>query len=69
MSTVVEIEDAIKKLPREEAHRLWDWFLDYFEDELEGSEDCKKEIEEGRREIAMGGCRLSIGAGAAILRP
>ena len=57
MSTIVEIENAIKKLPREEAHRLWDWFLDYFEDELEVSEEFKKEIEQGRREIAGGGCR------------
>ena len=57
MSTIVEIEDAIKKLPREEAHQLWDWFLDYFEDELEVTADFKKEIEEGRREIAGGSCR------------
>ena len=57
MSTIVEIEDAIKKLPREEAHQLWDWFLDYFEDELEVSEEFKKEIAEGRREIADGQCR------------
>ena len=57
MSTVTEIEDAIKKLPSEDAHRLWDWFLDYFEDEMEVSEDFKKEIEEGRREIAEGRCR------------
>ena len=57
MSTIVEIEDAIKKLPRGEAHQLWDWFLDYFEDELEVTADFKKEIEEGRREIAGGGCR------------
>ena len=57
MSTIVEIEDAIKKLPREEAHRLWDWFLDYFEDELEVTADFKREIEEGRREIAAGSSR------------
>jgi hypothetical protein len=57
MSTLVEIEDAIRKLPREEAHRLWDWFLDYFEDELEVTDEFKREIEEGRREIAEGGCR------------
>ena len=57
MSTIVEIEDAIKKLPRDEAHRLWDWFLDYFEDELDVTAEFTKEIEEGRREIAEGGCR------------
>ena len=57
MNTIVEIEDAIKKLPREEAQQLWDWFLDYFEDELEVTADFKKEIEEGRREIAGGSCR------------
>ena len=57
MSTVAEIENAIKKLPREEAHQLWDWFLDYFEDELEVTGEFKKEIEEGRREIAEGDCR------------
>ena len=54
MSTVAEIEDAIKSLPREEAHQLWDWFLDYFEDELEVTGEFKKEIEAGRREIAEG---------------
>ena len=57
MSTIVEIEDAIKKLPRAEAYQLWDWFLDYFEDELEVTADFKREIEEGRREIAGGSCR------------
>ena len=57
MSTVAEIEEAIKKLPQEEAHRLWDWFLDYFEDELTVTAEFQKEIEEGRREIAEGGCR------------
>ena len=58
MSTVVEIEDAIKKLPHAEAHRLRDWFLDYFEDELEVTAEFKGEIEAGRREIAEGGCRV-----------
>ncbi len=57
MSSIAEIEDAIKKLPRDEAHRLRDWFLDYFEDEFTLSEEFKKEIEEGRREIADGDCR------------
>jgi hypothetical protein len=57
MSTVAEIEEAIKKLPHEEAHQLWDWFLDYFEDELALTEEFQKEIAEGRREIAEGGCR------------
>ena len=57
MSTLAEIEQAIEKLPREEAHQLWDWFLDYFEDELEVTGEFKAEIEEGRREIAEGGCR------------
>ena len=57
MSSIAEIEDAIKKLPRDEAHRLWDWFLDYLEDELTLSEEFKKEIAEGRREIADGDCR------------
>ncbi len=57
MSSIAEIEDAIKKLPREEAHQLWDWFLGYFEDELTLSEEFKKENAEGRREIAEGDCR------------
>lgn len=57
MNTIVEIEDAIKKLPRAETHQLWEWFLDYFEDELEVTGAFKTEIEEGRREIAEGGCR------------
>lgn len=57
MSTVAEIEEAIKKLPTEEAHQLWDWFLDYFEDNLEVTEAFKNEIETGFREIAEGNCR------------
>lgn len=57
MSTICEIEEAIKKLPRDEAHQLWDWFLDYFEDELTVTEAFKKQIEEGLRQIAEGDCR------------
>lgn len=58
MSTVAEIEEAIKKLPLEETHQLWDWFLDYFEDELEITAEFREEIEEGRRQIARGDCRV-----------
>jgi hypothetical protein len=58
MSTVAEIEEAIKKLRTEEAHQLWDWFLDYFEDELEITPEFREEIEEGRREIARGDYRI-----------
>ncbi len=54
MSTVAEIEEAIKKLPQKEAHRLWDWFLEYFEDELSVSAEFRGEIEAGRREISEG---------------
>jgi hypothetical protein len=57
MSTVGEIEEAIKQLPPEEAHQLWDWFLDYFEDELTVRTDFQEEIAQGRREIAEGDCR------------
>jgi hypothetical protein len=57
MSTVAEIEEAIKKLPTDEAHQLWDWFRDYFEDELEVTEAFKKKIEAGLRQIEEGDCR------------
>lgn len=59
MSSVAEIEEAIKKLPMEETHQLLDWFLDYFEDELTVTDDFKREIETGFRQITEGDGRIS----------
>jgi hypothetical protein len=56
MSTVAEIEEAIKKLPTEEVRQLWEWFLDYLEDELTMTQAFKNEIEAGLREIEQGDC-------------
>jgi hypothetical protein len=58
MSTIGEIQQAIMKLPLEEARQLWEWFFDYMEDELTVTDAFKTQIEEGLRDIAEGRCRI-----------
>jgi hypothetical protein len=60
MGTIGEIQEAIKKLPRDEARRLWDWFFDYIEDELTITEKFQEEINAGWAQIADGRCRVII---------
>ena len=57
MSTVAEIETAIRKLQPSDLKALHALIEEILEDELEVSEAFNKKIAEGKREIAEGGCR------------
>ena|SRR6266850_1482989 len=54
MSTVKEIEAAIPKLSPAEIEELREWIDDYFEDQLELTDDVKVKLDESRAEIAAG---------------
>ena len=57
MSTVQEIESAVRRLPREEVEKLQAWLQDYLEDELELTDEFKASIERGKQDIAEGRVR------------
>lgn len=57
MSTVEEIESAVRQLPREEVEKLQAWLQDYLEDELELTDEFKASIERGKQDIAAGRVR------------
>ncbi|MBI5683621.1 MAG: hypothetical protein HZC54_00940 [Verrucomicrobia bacterium] len=57
MSTVQEIESAVRQLPREEVEKLQAWLQDYLEDELELTDEFKASIERGKQDIAAGRMR------------
>jgi len=52
MSTVQEIEDAISRLSRAEIEGLRAWFDDFLEDQLELTDEVKRQLDESRREFA-----------------
>ena len=54
MSTVQEIEAAIPKLSRGELDELRTWLENYWEDQLELSDEVKARLDDSRREIAAG---------------
>jgi hypothetical protein len=54
MSTVQEIEAAIRRLWRAELEELRAWFEDCLEGQLELSEEVKAKLDESRREITAG---------------
>ena len=54
MSTVQEIQAAIPRLSHEELEELKDWLDDYFEDQLELTEEVKTALDRSRAEIAAG---------------
>lgn len=54
MSTVQEIKAAIPKLSPEELVELKDWIEDFFEDQLELTEEIKAKLDQSRAEIAAG---------------
>ena len=58
MSTVKEIESAIQKLSPTEVKELFEWIEDYFEDELEMTDEFKASIERGKQDIAAGRTRV-----------
>ena len=54
MSTVQEIEAAIKKLPPEEMQRVHKWLEDFLEDQLEFTDEFKAEIARAKADLAKG---------------
>ncbi len=57
MSTVQEIESAVRRLPRKEVEELQAWLQEYLEDELELTDEFKASIERGKQDIAAGRVR------------
>lgn len=56
--TLKAIEQAIEKLPVEEASELQNWLEDYLEDQLEFTEEFAAKIEKAQKDIARGKCRI-----------
>jgi len=54
MSTVQEIQAAIPKLSPKELEELKDWLDDYFEDQLDLTDEVKAKLDESRAQIAAG---------------
>ena len=54
MSSVQEIEAAIKQLSREEMRQVRDWLENVLEDQLEFTDEFKAKIEQSEREMAAG---------------
>ena len=54
MSTVQEITAAIPRLSRQELEQLRAWFDDFYEDQLELTDEVKAKLDEGRRDIQEG---------------
>ncbi len=54
MSTVQEIRAAIPKLSPEELADLKEWLDDFFEDQLELTDEVKASLDRSRAEIAEG---------------
>jgi hypothetical protein len=54
MSTVLEIESAIARLPLEQKEELRDWLDATIEEHLEVSDQFKAKIQRAMREIAAG---------------
>lgn len=52
MSTIQEIESAIRKLPRAEIEKVSDWIQDLLDNEREFTEEFTASIERGKRDIA-----------------
>jgi hypothetical protein len=54
MSTVQEIQAAIPKLSARELADLKQWLDEFFEDQLELTEEVKAKLEQSRAEIVSG---------------
>jgi ABC-type phosphate transport system ATPase subunit len=54
MSTVQEIQAAIPKLSQKELEELKEWLEDYFEDQLELTDEVKAKLDESHAQIAAG---------------
>ena len=57
MSTVKEIQAAIPKLSEKELAELKEWLEDFFEDQLELTDEVKTKLDNSRAEIAAGNYR------------
>ena len=57
MLTVLEIEDAIQRLPRSDQETLREWLENLLEDQLVLRDEFKSEIEAGQRDLAEGKTR------------
>ena len=57
MSTVKEIQAAIPKLSEKELAELKEWLEDFFEDQLELTDEVKAKLDNSRAEIAAGNYR------------
>ena len=57
MSTVLEIEDAIQRLPRSDQETLREWLENLLEDQLVLRDEFKSEIEAGQRDLTEGKTR------------
>lgn len=58
MSTVLEIESAIRRLSREELRHIQDLLDEILEDNLEFTDEFKASIERGKRDLAEGRVRV-----------
>jgi hypothetical protein len=54
MSTVQEITAAIPRLSRKELEELHEWFDEFYEEQLELSDDVKANLDAARRDIQEG---------------
>ena len=54
MSTVQEIEAAIKKLAPRELQRVHEWLEDFIEDQMEFTDEFKGEIARAKADLANG---------------
>ncbi len=52
MSTVLEIESAIRRLSRDELQQIQDLLEEILEDNLEFTDEFKASIERGKRDLA-----------------
>jgi hypothetical protein len=57
MSTVTEIEAAIPRLSPKELEELKAWFDDFYEDQLQLTDEVKQKLDQGREEIRQGNFR------------
>ena len=57
MSTLQEIESAVRKLPRAEIEKLSEWIQNLLDDQKEFTDEFKASIARGKRDIAEGRTR------------
>jgi hypothetical protein len=60
---IVEIENAIKKLPPEKINELMDWFVKYHSEIWD--EEIANDLDDGRLDLVLGEVDSEISSGAA----